>query len=139
MRLRNRTLFGRIDASGALKIPTAPLEDFCKSHPDRAVIVRLEVQTITPSQRLTNYFFGYVVKEMRQAFATQGNDYSEEQTYDAIRAQCPVFWEEKRENRSWKRRAKEWEDMDSAEAVEAIAWIQRWASSEFYWIIEDPK
>lgn len=139
MRLRNKTLFGRIDERGVLKIPVEAMEDFCRLHPGRAVILRLEVQSVPPSQRLTNYFFGYIVKEMRQAFATTGNDYSEEQTYDQIRANCPLFWEEKRENSSWKRRAKEWEELDSSEAVEAIAWIQRWASTEFFWIIEDPR
>lgn len=139
MRLRTKLLFGRTDKGGHLKIREGELEAFCKLHPDKAVTIRLEVQATSPSARLTNYFFGYVVKEMRQAFFSQGEDIGEADTYEAIRRHCPHFWEEKREKGVWKWRAKEWEELDSTEAVDAIAWIQRWASTEFYWVIEDPQ
>ena len=88
---------------------------------------------------MTNFFFGYVVKEMRNAFESLGNDYTEEQTYNEIRRNCPLFFEEKRIKGVWRRREKEWEDLDCAEAVAAIEWIQRWASIEFKWVIEDAK
>ena len=78
-------------------------------HKGRSLLVRLEVQSIEPTERMTNYFFGYVVKEMRNAYENLGESLTEAQTYDTIRANSP-----------------------------AIAWIQRWASMEFGWIIDDP-
>jgi hypothetical protein len=107
-------------------------------HKGRSLLVRLEVQSIEPTERMTNYFFGYVVKEMRNAYENLGESLTEAQTYDKIRANCPVFLEEKREKGEWKTRGKEWEELSVEEAVEAIAWIQRWASMEFGWIIDDP-
>lgn len=139
MRVRSKTLFGRIDAHGELKIHADALADFAKLHKGAAVKIRVEVVPNEPTERMTNYFFGYVVKEMRQALISVGNDFNEQETYDVIRKNCPVFFEEKRENGEWKRVAKEWEELDTAEAVEAIAWIQRWASTEFYWVIDDPR
>lgn len=139
MRVRSKTLFGRIDARGELKIHSDALTDFARLHKGAAVKIRVEIVPNEPTERLTNYFFGYVVKEMRQAFISVGNDFNEQETYDEIRKNCPVFFEEKRENGEWKRVEKEWEELDTAEAVEAIAWIQRWASTEMYWIIDDPK
>lgn len=137
MRVRSKTIFGRIDAKGVLKI--SGLEDFCKLHPGNCVKIRADIMPLEPTERLTNYFFGYVVKEMRLAYESLGNDYTEEQTYEQIKSNCPVFFEEKRENGSWKREAKEWEDLDVSEAVEAIGWIHRWAAVEFNWIIDDPR
>ena len=139
MRVRTKILFGRTDKSGHLKIRNEELDAFCRLNPDKAVTIRLEAQATPPTTRLTNYFFGYVVKEMRQAFFSQGEDLSEAQTYDTIRSQCPHFLEEKRERGTWKTRAKEWEELDITEAVDAIAWVQRWASQEYCWIIEDPR
>lgn len=107
-------------------------------HKGRSLLVRLEVQSIEPTERMTNYFFGYVVKEMRNAYENLGESLTEAQTYDKIRSNCPVFLEEKREKGAWKTRGKEWEELSVEEAVEAIAWIQRWASMEFGWIIDDP-
>lgn len=139
MRLRTKILFGRTDKNGRLKIHEEELEAFCRLHPNKAIVVRLEAYATPPSTRLTNYFFGYVVKELRQALFVKGEDLSEAQTYDLIRSICPHFLEETREKGAWKTRAKEWEELDSTEAVDTIAWIQRWASEELYWIIEDPK
>ena len=139
MRVRTKIIFGRIDGKGVLKIHLDPLADLCKLHPNAAIKLRAEIVPMEPTERMTNFFFGYVVKEMRLAFDSVGCDYTDEQTYDQIRANCPMFFEEIRENGEWKRRAKEWEDLDIAEAVEAIAWIQRWAATEFQWIIDDPK
>lgn len=139
MRLRRKTLWGRIDKNGTPNVHWNELEDFCKLHPNKAIIVRVEVQATEPSEKLKNYWFGYVVKEMQRAFYDLGYNYSEARTYDEIRKNCPLFLEEKRENGEWKTRVKEWEELDVAEAVDIIAWTQRWASEEFFWIIDDPR
>ena len=139
MRLRRKTLWGRVGKNGAIEAHWNELEAFCRLHPNKAIVLRVEIQPTEPSEKLTNYWFGYVVKEMQRAMYESGYDYSEAQTYDAIRKNCPLFLEEKRENGVWKVRAKEWEELDIAEAVEVIAWTQRWASEEFYWIIDDPQ
>ena len=137
MRLRTLILWTRIGERGGLKIPADRVARFSTLHKGRSVLIRMEVQSIEPTERMTNYFFGYVVKEMRRAFDSIGESLTEEQTYNKIRENCPVFLEEKRENGSWKVRAKEWEELSVEEAVEAISWIQRWASMEFEWVIDD--
>lgn len=137
MRLRTLILWTRIGERGGLKIPADRVARFSALHKGRSVLIRMEVQSIEPTERMTNYFFGYVVKEMRRAFDSIGESLTEEQTYNKIRENCPVFLEEKRENGSWKVRAKEWEELSVEEAVEAISWIQRWASMEFEWVIDD--
>lgn len=106
-------------------------------HKGRSILVRIEVQSIEPTERMTNFFFGYVVKEMRRAYESLGEMLTEQQTYDKIRENCPIFLEEKRENGSWRVRAKEWEELSIEEAVEAISWVQRWASENFQWVIDD--
>lgn len=137
MRLRTLTLWSRIGADGGLKIPTERVAKFSAMHPGKSVLVRVQVQPIEPTARMTNYFFGYVVKEMRNAYESLGESLTEAQTYDKIRKNCPLFLEEKRENGSWKVRAKEWEELSVEEAVEVISWVQRWASMEFQWVIDD--
>ena len=138
MRLRRKVLWGKVDAKGELKINMDDLRNFCRMHPNRSVAVRVEVQGIEPTERLKNYWFGYVVKEMQRAMYEGGNDLTEEQTYNEIRRSCPLFVEEKYEG-SWKKRLKEWGELDKAEVVEIVAWTQRWASENFNWVIDDPK
>lgn len=139
MRLRRKVLWGKIGKKGEMIVHWDEAEAFCRLHPDKNLIIRLEIQPTEPTEKLQNYWFGYVVKEMQRAMYESGEDLTEAQVYDRIRKNCPCFLEEKRENGVWKVRAKEWEELDSAEVVEAIAWVQRWASEEFYWIIDDPK
>ena len=33
---------------------------------------------------------------------------------------------------------REWEELDSAEAVEVVAWIQRYMAENYYTILNDP-
>ena len=137
MRLRSLIVWARIGERGGLKIPDR-VSQFASMHKGRSVLIRVEVQSLEPTERMTNYFFGYVVKEMRRAYESIGECLSEQETYDRIRSNCPLFLEEKREKGEWKTRVMEWEDLSIEEAVEAISWIQRWASMEFQWIIDDP-
>lgn len=137
MRLRTLILWTRIGERGGLKIPADRVTQFASMHKGKSVLIRMEIQSIEPTERMTNYFFGYVVKEMRRAYDSLGESLTDEQTYNKIRENCPVFLEEKRENGAWKTRAKEWEELSIEEAVEAISWIQRWASMEFEWVIDD--
>lgn len=137
MRLKSLILWTRIGDRGGLKIPTDRVTQFASMHKGRSLLIRMEVQSLEPTERMTNYFFGYVVKEMRWAFDSIGECLTDKETYDKIRWNCPLFLEEKRENGEWKTRAKEWEELSVEEAVEAISWIQRWASMEFQWVIDD--
>ena len=137
MRLSSLTLWSRINADGELKIPVERLAKFSAMHPNKGVVIRIQVQSIEPTERMTNYFFGYVVKEMGRAYESIGESLTNAQVYDRIRQNCPVFLEEKREKGVWKARAKDWEELSIEEAVEAISWVQRWASIEFQWVIDD--
>ena len=139
MRIRSKVLTGRIDPNGNANLNWAGMEDFFHLHRGEGVIVRVCLVPKEPSERLTNYFFGYVVKEMRNAYYEVGYEFSDSQAYDEIRKVCPMFFEEIRENGKWIRRAKEWEELDISEAVNAVAWIQRYASENLHYIIEDPQ
>lgn len=137
MRLNKLILWSRIGERGGLSLPRDRIAQFSSMHKGRSILVRIEVQSIEPTERMTNFFFGYVVKEMRRAYESLGEMLTEQQTYDKIRENCPIFLEEKRENGSWRVRAKEWEELSIEEAVEAISWVQRWASENFQWVIDD--
>lgn len=137
MRVRRKTLWGKIDKKGELQAYMGEVEAFLKMHPDKNVLIRYEIQPISPSQKMTNYFFGYIVKTLQRAIYDADSSLTERQTYDLIRDNCPVFLEEKRENGEWKVRRKDWEELDSAEAVEAIAFIQQWAAENYYCILDD--
>lgn len=139
MRIRRKTLYGKIDGKGRLGFSQAVLDDFCRLFPNKNVIIRVEPQPEEPSEKLTNYFFGYIVKEMQSAMYESWELTSEEKVYNEIRRNCPLFLEEKRENGKWETRVKEWEELDLAEAVEVVSWVQQWAAEEFNWIIDDPR
>lgn len=138
MRLKTLIIWTRIGERGGIKLPSDRISTFASMHKGKSLLVRYEVQSIEPTERMTNYFFGYVVKEMREAYESIGESLTNAQAYDKIRENCHVFLEEKRENGEWKVRVKEWEELSVEEAVEAIAWVQRWASIEFNWVIDDP-
>ena len=114
------------------------MDEFCRMHPNRSIILRAEIQSKEPSSKLKAYFFGYVIKEAQRAFYDAGEDYTEEQTYNRIRSVCPLFLSEERVEGKWKVRMREWEELDSAEAVEVVAWIQRYMAENYYTILNDP-
>lgn len=137
MRVRKKTLWGKIDSKGELGMRWAELEEFCKLHPNCNIILRAEIQSKEPSKKMKAYFFGYVLQEMQRAMYENGEDLTEQGVYDKIRRECPVFCEEIREEGKWKVRVREWEELDTAEAVEAIAWVQRYGAENYYTIIND--
>ena len=138
MRVRRKTIWGRINSNGELEVRLADLDEFCRMHPNRSIILRAEIQSKEPSSKLKAYFFGYVIKEVQRAFYDAGEDCTEEQTYNRIRAVCPLFLSEERVEGKWKVRMREWEELDSAEAVEVVAWIQRYMAENYYTILNDP-
>lgn len=138
MRIRSKTIFTRINKNGELSPFTLDVLEFLRLHANKNVIIRIDLQPTTPSERLTNFFFGYIVREMQNAVMEQGEHLSKEGTYNFIRKNCPLFLKEERKNGEWKVMLKEWEELDSAEAVEVIAWIQQWASENFGIILDDP-
>ena len=96
MRVRRKTIWGKINSNGELEVRLADLDEFCRMHPNRSIILRAEIQSKEPSSKLKAYFFGYVIKEVQRAFYDAGEDYTEEQTYNRIRAVCPLFLSEER-------------------------------------------
>ena len=140
MRIKKKTLVGRIDDKGNLIAPLQLLGDFCNLNKGRSVIIRIEVQPQEASDKLRNYVFGYVVPEMQRILHDNGEDYTREQTFNYLKSLCPVFLDEEYlGDGKWKKRKKEWEELDVAEAVEFCAWVQRLASIEFNQVIQDPQ
>lgn len=139
MRVRRKTITGRFNSKGALEAPWDMVEAFGMLHRDQGVIVRFEIVPKEPSERLANFVFGYVIPELQGMFHDNGEDYTKEQTYNRIRELCPVFLEETYTQEGWKRRVKSWEELDSAEAVEFVAWVQRWCAENYSFYIADPE
>jgi hypothetical protein len=140
MRIKRKTLVGRINAEGDLIAPMQLLQDFCNLNRERSVIIRVEVQPQEAGEKIRNYVFGYVIPEMQRILHDNGEDYTRAQTFEYLKSICPVFLDEEYlGNGKWKQRKKEWEELDKAEVVEFVAWVQRLAAIEFNQIIQDPK
>ena len=140
MRIKRKTLVGRINAEGDLIAPMQLLQDFCNLNRERSVIIRVEVQPQEAGERIRNYVFGYVIPEMQRILHDNGEDYTRAQTFEYLKSICPVFLDEEYlGNGKWKQRKKEWEELDKAEVVEFVAWAQRLAAIEFNQIIQDPE
>lgn len=140
MRIKRKTLVGRINAEGDLIAPMQLLQDFCNLNRERSVIIRVEVQPQEAGEKIRNYVFGYVIPEMQRILHDNGEDYTRAQTFEYLKSICPVFLDEEYlGNGKWKQRKKEWEELDKAEVVEFVAWVQRLAAMEFNQIIQDPE
>lgn len=140
MRIKRKTLVGRINSEGDLIAPMQLLQDFCNLNRERSVIIRVEVQPQEAGEKIRNYVFGYVIPEMQRILHDNGEDYTRAQTFEYLKSICPVFLDEEYlGNGKWKQRKKEWEELDKAEVVEFVAWVQRLAAIEFNQIIQDPE
>ena len=140
MRIKRKTLVGRINAEGDLIAPMQLLQDFCNLNRERSVIIRVEVQPQEAGEKIRNYVFGYVIPEMQRILHDNGEDYTRAQTFEYLKSICPVFLDEEYlGNGKWKQRKKEWEELDKAEVVEFVTWVQRLAAMEFNQIIQDPE
>ena len=140
MRIKRKTLVGRINAEGDLIAPMQLLQDFCNLNRERSVIIRVEVQPQEAGEKIRNYVFGYVIPEMQRILHDNGDDYTRAQTFEYLKSICPVFLDEEYlGNGKWKQRKKEWEELDKAEVVEFVAWVQRLAAIEVNQIIQDPE
>ena len=140
MRIKRKTLVGRINAEGDLIAPMQLLQDFCNLNRERSVIIRVEVQPQEAGEKIRNYVFGYVIPEMQRILHDNGEDYTRAQTFEYLKSICPVFLDEEYlGNGKWKQRKKDWEELDKAEVVEFVAWVQRLAAIEFNQIIQDPE
>lgn len=138
MRLRRKTIVGKITPTGELNAPWQVLEDFCSMHKGRGVILRAEILSKEPSEKTKAYYFGYIVPEVQEAVAqVYGERFTKSQTDEWLRKQCPLFIEETRENGKWRARIKEFEELDPAEANEAIEWVFQFAGENLNLILDD--
>lgn len=138
MRLRRKSIIGRISAKGELDAPFQVLSDFCSMHKGKSIIIRLEILSKEPSEKVRAYYFGYIIPEVQDALMqTYGERLTKSKTDEWIRSQCPIFLEETRENGKWRTRIKEFEDLDPAEVNEAIEWIFQFMSENLNLILDD--
>lgn len=138
MRVTRKTIYGKTDAKGILHCYFGELEEFCKLHPSRGLIIRAEVQPIEPSERTKNYYFGYCVSEMQGAMLLAGDRLTREQVDLELRKNCPICIEETREEGHWRRRVKEFDELDQAEANEFIEWLYQYAAENYNKILDSP-
>jgi len=138
MRVRNKTLMGRIGENGELNLHWDALKEFLSSHKGKVAIVRVELMAVEPTEKTRNYFFGYIIPELKNAFMENGEHLTKEETYNKIRGLCPLFIREDRVEGKWKRRMVEFEELDQAEANEAIDWIIQFAAENLYTPLDPP-
>lgn len=138
MRIRGKSLVGKVGDRGEIIAHWEAMSEFLSMHKGRAVILRAEILPKEASEKTKNYFFGYIVPEMQSAYMEAGEHLTREQTYNHLREACPLFIAETRENGQWRRRIKEWEELDQAEVNEAIDWIFQYAAENFSKILDNP-
>ena len=139
MRLRNKTVIGRIDEQGKISAPWKPLEEFLSLHKGKAVMIRYSIMPEEASEKTENYFFGYVVQEIRNAFMVEyGEHLTKGETYDRIRKECPLFYKEERVDGKWKVRLREFEELDQAEVNEVIEWCFQYAAENLSCVLQNP-
>lgn len=139
MRIRNKAIVGRIGDDGELIANWPVMAEFLAMHKGKAVILRAELQPKEASEKTKNYFFGYIVPEMRNAYLENGEHLTKSETYDRIRNACPLFIKEERVNGEWRRRLMEWEELDQCECNEVIDFIVQYAAENFYKILDLPQ
>ena len=81
MRIKRKTLVGRINAEGDLIAPMQLLQDFCNLNRERSVIIRVEVQPQEAGEKIRNYVFGYVIPEMQRILHDNGEDLTRAQQW----------------------------------------------------------
>ena len=140
MRVRRKSIIGRIGENGEILCSWDTVQAFCSLHKGKPVILRLEIQPVEPSERTKNYFYGYCIPEAQNAFMTEyGEHLTKEQTYDKIRQLCPIFQKQERVDGRWRNTLQEFEDLDQAEANDAIEWLCRFLAEEFSVILDMPR
>lgn len=138
MRLRRKTIIGRVNDDGELIAPWNALNDFLSMHKGRGVVLRAEIMSKEPSEKTKAYFWGYIIPEVKEALMqVYGERYTKAQTYDWLRKQCPLFIEETREKGEWRVRIKEFEELDPSEANEVIDWTIQFCAENLELIIQD--
>lgn len=140
MRLRRKTIVGRINPKGEIEAHWQTLYDFCSLHKDSGVIIRAEIMPKEPSEKTKNYFFGYLISEMQGILMQEyGERYTKDESYDWVRKQCPLFIQEERVNGEWKKTYKDFEDLSQSEANEVIDWLIQYCAENFYQILDYPQ
>ena len=138
MRVVRKTLYGKTDSKGNLHCFFGELEEFCKLHPNRGIILRAEIQPIEPTERTKNYYYGYCVPEMQAAMLMSGERLTREQVDAELRKNCPICLEERMDQGHWHCRVKELDEMDQAEVNEFIEWLYQYAAENYNKILDSP-
>lgn len=139
MRLRKKTIWGKIDSKGNLDFYDGELKEFLKLHPNKNVIIRYEIAPSEPSGKTKAYYYNYVLPKMTRAFYETGENLSQPQVDRFLRSNCPSIQEGVWENGKFKSRVRTFDELDQAEANEFIEWVQEYASQNLYTIIDDPE
>lgn len=80
-------LAGYIDENGKLSIyRRKELDQWIKANPKRNVVLKMELKRKKRSNQQSRYYWGVVVPIIREAFVALGNDFSEQDTHEALKA-----------------------------------------------------
>lgn len=141
MRQRELKVTGKINADGKLCLYMGEVKEFLAKHPNKRIFVSFSVAPMHTSEALKAYYYKYVVPTMQQAFFSNGERYTEEQTEERLRKMSPVMYEQtpNEETGIYYTRLKEIAEVDNAELIEHIETIRQIAAEEFFTNIEDPR
>lgn len=140
MRIQRLTTTKRISPEGRLSLETPEVQEFCRQHPNRSVIVRVELLPIPPSQKSISYYWKVVVPTVQRGlYDVSGYDLTLSQTDRFIRENIPVTIDERWEDGKIRKRIREIDELDAAEFNELIEQLKVYASEHLFVYIEEPE
>lgn len=139
MRIQKKVLTKRISSDGELHLDCVELKEFARLHPNRAVVVRVELLPVEPSKKSFAYYWKVVVPTMQQGFYDKGYVLTLEQTEKVLRQISPCMQDDKWENGKLSKRTKELDEVDASELNEMIEYLKIYASENLDTYIEEPE
>jgi hypothetical protein len=136
MRIRKIAVTRRI-SKGEISLETADIKEFFRQHEGKAVIVRIELLPVEPSEKAKAYYWKVIVPTIQRCLYERGYDLTKRETDEFLRDQMPVCKEETYEGGKLKERLKEVEELDAAELNEMIEQIKIWAADNLEIYVEE--
>lgn len=139
MRVRKIAVTQRISDKGEINLETADVQEFCRQHKGKAVIVRIELLPTPASEKSRAYYWKVAVPTVQRGLYETGENLTLEQTDRFIRSQMPVCIDERLVKGKMHRRVRETDELDTAEFNEMLEQLKIWAAENLQAYIEEPE
>ena len=139
MRIRKLALARRISDKGVLSLDVPDVQEFCRQHCGKSVIVRIELLPTEVSQKSLAYYWKVAVPTIQRGLYELGYELTQKQTDKFIREQMPICHEERWEGiLQLKDRIRKPEELDTAEFNEMMEQLKIWAAENLQVYVEEP-